>query len=391
MPSERLRIVVGDAGTLGDYPDGGGHWSVALQYLLGFRALGHEVFLLELVGLPEGSARRELAGRFFERLAPYELDRDAALLVHPPERWPPTLADCEAFGPDVAAVQRMAEEADLLVNFAGSVQQPVLSCFRRKAFLDIDPGIVQVSAADEQWSFFDHDVFLTVASKIGDADCRVPTLGVEWHRFHPFVHLPMWEAAPDPGPDAPFSSVAHWNWNEFGMEWDGMVLDSSKRHAYLRYVALPAVTRRPFELATNLTPADDSVGDAEVLAGAGWRVVDAWAVAASPADYRAYIAASRAEVMCPKPLYRQLRTGWFSDRSVCYLASGRPVLAEDTGYGDHLPVGEGIVPFHDLATAAAGVADIDDRYETHSRAARELAEAHFDARRCLRQILDACA
>jgi hypothetical protein len=120
-----------------------------------------------------------------------------------------------------------------------------------------------------------------------------------------------------------------------------------------------------------------------------WRLVNPWEVAASPMDYRGYIARSRAEFGCPKPIFRELRTGWFSDRSACYLASGRPVLAEDTGFSEHLPIGEGLLAFCDTNSALAGVAAIDADYTRHMRAARAIAEDLLDSRRCLPAMLAA--
>ena len=113
-------------------------------------------------------------------------------------------------------------------------------------------------------------------------------------------------------------------------------------------------------------------------------------VAASPAVYADYVRRSRAEISCPKPIYRELKTGWLSDRSAAYLASGRPVLAEDTGLSDHLPTGEGLLMFRDLEEAVAGVAEIDAHYERHCRAARMFAEEHLDSGRCLSKMLALC-
>jgi hypothetical protein len=146
---------------------------------------------------------------------------------------------------------------------------------------------------------------------------------------------------------------------------------------------------RPFELAANIHP-EDQTGDRELLCSHGWKLVDPWQVAVSPQAYQNYIARSRAEISCPKPIYRELKSGWFSDRSAAYLASGRPVLAEDTGFSDHFPTGEGLLMFHDLSEAIARVVDIDANYERHRRAAREFAEEFLDSRRSLETMLAAC-
>ncbi|MGE5193890.1 MAG: hypothetical protein ACM3U2_15450, partial [Deltaproteobacteria bacterium] len=121
----------------------------------------------------------------------------------------------------------------------------------------------------------------------------------------------------------------------------------------------------------------------------GWKIVDPHMVVASPSLYRAYIQSSLGEISCAKPIFRELKTGWFSDRSVCYLASGRPVLAEDTGWSDDLPVGQGLLPFRDIDEAVAGAAEIAAHYSSHSQAAREIAEAYFDSHKCLEGMLSA--
>ena len=154
------------------------------------------------------------------------------------------------------------------------------------------------------------------------------------------------------------------------------------------YLGLPRRAGRAFELAVNLAP-DDRTGDRERLLANGWRLVHPHVVAGSPSHYQRYLAASRAEIACPKPIHRELRTGWFSDRSACYLASGRPVLFEDTGTGAWLPAGRGLILVRGVEEAAAAVAAIDADWARHSRAAREIAAEFLDARRCLPAMLDA--
>jgi hypothetical protein len=134
----------------------------------------------------------------------------------------------------------------------------------------------------------------------------------------------------------------------------------------------------------------DSSGDRERLHAHGWSLVNPWEVAASPAAYRAYIAGSRAEISCPKPIFTKLNTGWFSDRSACYLASGRPVLAQETGFSESLPTGEGLLAFRTMEEAVQGVKEIDAHYEQHMSAARRLAEEFLDSRRCLPRMLSVC-
>ena len=216
---------------------------------------------------------------------------------------------------------------------------------------------------------------------------KYPHLGVKWHGFVPFRYMPMWNVAPDPGEDAPFSSVTQWTWEYLDLK--GRALSVSKRDAYLRYIDLPERVGRSFELAANIH-SNDPTGDRELLLKMGWKLVNPHRVARSPSIYQNYIKQSRAEFSCPKPIHRELKSGWFSDRSACYLASGRPVLAEDTGFSEHLPTGRGLLCFNNLEEALAGVAEIDGNYPKHMSAARELAEEYLSSQKWLPSMLSAC-
>jgi len=359
-----------------------------LQYPLGLRALGHDVFWLELL---QSSGCRDkdlrLIRCFFERLAIYGLDHNCVVLLFDEDLAQQPLEMSEAFGADSEAVRTNVASADLLLNFCCAIRQPLLSSFKRKVLLDFDPGHLQLSALSCNLDIPGHDIFLTIGARINAPDCEVPTLGVEWRTFEPFVYLPMWQATRDPGADAPFTSITQWTWEE--LWWKERVLSVSKRAAYLKYAGLPHLAQRPFELAANIGQRDPA-GDAKVLREHGWRIVDPHEVAGSPSQYQKYIAGSRAEFMCPKPIHTAMKTGWFSDRSIAYLASGRPVLAEDTGFAERLPTGLGLLAFRNIEEAAAGVAEIDADYARHSRAARAIAEEVFDSRPRLEALLAAC-
>jgi hypothetical protein len=374
--------------SLASYPQGGGHWSCFLQYLLGLRALGHDVFWIEVLQSTGNAVRdKRRIDIFFGRFHRYGFTHRCALLLYDPHVTEPALELAHAFGMSKQRIREVAQETDLLWNFACSLRQPLLSLFRRRVLIDGDPGHLQVSALTWDMGIRDHHVFLSAGTKLHESDCKVPTLGVNWHGFVQFVYLPMWDVAPDPAPDAPFSSVTQWSWEE--LELDGRPLSVSKRDAYLRYIDLPERTRRPFELAANILRAD-STGDRELLFKMGWKLVNPHQVARSPSIYQNYIKHSRAEFCCPKPIHSELKTGWFSDRSACYLASGRPVLAEDTGFSERLPTGHGLVSFNNLEEAVAGVEEIDRNYLQHMRAARELAQEHLSSEQWLPRLLGAC-
>jgi len=380
------RIVLGN-NSLAKYPDGGGHWTWFLQIALGLVDLGHDVQVLEsLLSSGDQHQDRRRIEIFFNRMGNYGLRERCALLLYPKTLDVQEIETAREFGKSRSEILELIRDADLLWNLACSVREPMLSRFKRRVLIDVDPGHLQISALTWEMDIGAHQALLSVGRKLHDPDCGVPTLGFKWQGFSPFVYLPMWDAKPDPGRAAPFSSVTHWTWEE--LPFEGRLISVSKRSAYLRYAELPKRARRRFDLAAYII-ADDQTGDRELLEANGWTVLDPWRVVGTPEDYREFIAGSRAEIQCPKPAYRELKTGWFSDRSACYLASGRPVLAEETGFREFLPIGEGLLSFSNMEEALAGVAEIDANYARHSRAARQIAEQHLDSRRWLPAMLAA--
>ena len=383
----KLRIVLAN-GSLAKYPQGGGHWTVFLQYLHGLDALGHDLFWLELLKSTGNKERdRKLVRIFLARLSSYGFAERCAVLIFEREVAEATLESAEAYGVPKKQVETIIRSSDLLWNFCCTLRQPFLSLFKYRALIDLDPGMVQVPELSGHFAIDDNHTLLTVGSKMGEPDCRVPTSGRTWHRFMPFLHLPSWQTASDPGDRTPFTSVTQWTWEE--VWYQEKIYSASKRRAFLRYLEMPQRAGRSFELAANIHPRDIT-GDRELLLQNGWRLAHPHRVARSPALYKDYLRRSRAEFSCAKPIYRELKTGWFSDRSACYLATGRPVLAEDTGFSEHLPTGLGLLSFTCLDQALAGVAEIDSRYLQHARAARELAEEYLTSQKWLSWMLAAC-
>jgi hypothetical protein len=383
-----LRIVIGNT-SLARYGQGGGHWIIRIQYLLGLRALGHHPVLLALLWSSGETSRDEASiGSFFSRLEEYGLKECAAALLLPGESKEQNLEKARAYGRSMAEVKDLIAHADLFWNDCCHVRQPLLGMFPYRVLMDLDPGHLQVSALEWNMDLADHHRLLTIGIKLNDPDCLVPKLGLQWKTCTPFVYLPLWSVEGDADSHGPFTSITHWNWGE--LRYQGRVLSISKRAGYLRYLELPRLAGRPFQLAA-VIHARKEADDRAALTEHGWSVVDPWEVACSPVAYQSYIRASRAEISCPKPIFRDLHTGWFSDRSACYLASGRPVLAEDTGFSDYFPSGEGLLAFRNMEEAVAGVAAIDSDYPRHARAARRFAEEFLDSNRCLEAILAACS
>ena len=192
----------------------------------------------------------------------YGLAEHCAVLLVPKNGCGPAIETSEVLGRTETELREIIRSADLLWNFCCAIRQPLLSEFKRRVLIDVDPGILQVSALSWDMGLRDHDLFFTAGLKMQDADCEVPRLNLVWHPFPQFVHLPLWQAMPEPAADAPFTSVTQWNWGEIPL--GQRVLSNSKREAYLRVLELPKRAGRSFELAANIHP-DDKTGDRELL------------------------------------------------------------------------------------------------------------------------------
>ena len=369
MAAKRTIVV---AGSLAQCPHRGGHAWVFLQYLLGFRRLGYDVLFLDRVDDDPGGGLRYLA----DVMRRYGLGEHFA--VARPDR--------SYFGIGRREVIEWVRRSAAFINVMGFFNDAdVLAAARRRVFLDIDPGFPQMwrelGLADV---FKGHDDFVTIGLNVGREGCEVPTCGLKWVTTPQPVVLEYWPVR-EPNRDGPVTSVCTWRGDWGGVEFRGKVY-GLRVHEFRRFVELPRRSGRRFELAVDIHP--DEVKDVALLDENGWERVDPRDAAGDTSAYQDYIARSAAEFMVAKNMYVQSRGGWFSDRSICYLASGRPVLAQDTGFRDSLPAGEGLRTFSTLDEAAAGVEEVFRNYARHARAARAVAEECFDSDKVLLRLLD---
>jgi hypothetical protein len=253
-----------------------------------------------------------------------------------------------------------------------------------RVYLDLDPAFNQLWATANgiDMGFANHTHFVTVGQCIGADGCDVPTCGRHWIRTLPPVVLERWPYVAETRERA-FTTVG--NWRAYGSIEIGDRHYGQKAHSMRGLIAIPSTSAHPFAVALSIHPAETS--DLAALRANGWQLLDPLAVAGTAAAYREFVQSSYAEIGIAKSGYVSSRCGWFSDRSACYLASGRPVLAQDTGFGVALPTGDGLLAFDDTAAAVAAADAVCSRYEHHRRAARGLAEEYFDSDSVLRRIL----
>lgn len=371
-----VTVCIGTSNTL-RYPQGGHLW-VFLNWALGFRAAGAErVIWLDVADLDDPPARRrERIVLLRSRLAPYGLSEAVALVTPDGNALPEDDTGC--LGPDAAAA------ADLLFDLRYDLPGALVRRFRRSALLDIDPGILQIAIECGRMRPAPHDVYFTIGEGVGAPGWPYPTLGQTWIHVPPCVSTQHWPAQPPPA-DGAYTTVSHWEMNEWMVDADGTSYKNDKRAAFRAFLELPRNVAAPLELAIHL--AGDRAEQAMVEAH-GWRVREAHDVAASPEDFQRYVQRSRGEFGCAKPAYVRMRTSWISDRTLCYLASGRPVVIQDTGPSRYLDGRAGVRRFRTLEQAIACLRDVEAAYAAHASASRALAEAHFDARAVASRVLD---
>jgi hypothetical protein len=378
--TERLKILV--SGMIAGVPhQGGATWAV-LQYLLGFRRLGHDVYFVEPVQeaslLPSDASLlcSENASYFDRVMSEFGFEGAAALLQEDTRR---------TVGMPYDSLCRVAGGADILINISGALKDEALVAnIPLRVYLDLDPAFTQLWHATQgiDMRFSGHDRVVTVGQAVGHHWCDVPTCGLTWITTPQPMVLEHWPSATSISRDA-LTTVA--NWRGYGSVEYGGVFYGQKAHSLRGFIDLPTLTNERFELALAIHP--DERKDLAALRTNGWRLLDPASVASNPSDYRRFVRGSKAEFGIAKSGYVESRCGWFSDRSACYLASGRPVIAQETGFSRFLPSGTGLIPFTTVEEALEGIDEINGRYALHSRAAREIAEEHLDSDKVLKRLL----
>jgi hypothetical protein len=352
----------------------GGLAMYVMQFLNGLARLGHEVLLVEF--LEEEPAAAAVA--YFERVVErwWRPDR-AALVVEPGLRG--------RSGLSADRVRAEAASADALITLAAHYRRepwPLVGEIRPRILVEQDPGYTQLWAAegDPRDFYGEQDLHFTVGANVGTDRSALPTVGIDWHHLFNPVLLDWWDGETPIERDR-FTTVGAWR--DYGyLDWQGRTI-GPKVEEFERFLDLPRRAGDEFELALNIDPEDP---DLPRLRSHGWRVEEP-ALVATPERYRDYVRGSLAEFSVAKGGYVATRSGWFSDRSACYLAAGRPVILQATGFEDVLPTGAGLFAVTDVEEAAEAARAIRTDYARHSRAAHDLAREHLDADRVLPRML----
>lgn len=381
-----MRAIV--TGMIATYPVGGVAWDYG-QYALGLEQLGIDVYYLEDTGLPSYTWN-ETTGQFDEDCSYGVQFLERALAALSPtlgQRWHFRAYDGSVHGIDARTFSEIVAGADVFINVSGGsvLREDYLRC-PRKILIDTDPGwnhFVTYANWDkkppsqQRMGFRSHDYFFTYALRLGQPGCPLDSFGLKWKSTRPPVVLDCWQAEP---PADKWTTVMMWkNYGEPILH-DGVAY-GAKEMEFDRVERLPSRSPSAFEVAIN------GGGPVERWTELGWSVVNGHAKSHTPEVYRSYVQGSRGEFSVAKNIYVATRSGWFSCRTVCYLAAGRPAVVQETGFSEMIPVGEGLLSFRNLEEAAEAISIIEADYTGHAEAARDLAVREFASGKVLTDLL----
>lgn len=375
------------SGAVANKPLNGGNAWVILSWLRGFRHLGLDVYFLEQIqrvncvdtdGKVSPFENSVNLAYFRKVMDEFGLAKSAALMLEGGE---------QIHGPTYADLLDLAEGADLLVNITGhlSIDQ-IKGRVRKRAYLDLDPGFTQFwhASGNDGARLEGHDYYFTIGENVGNADCPIPVGDIRWRKVRQPVVMKDWTVT-GTSPGDRFTTIGSWR-GPYGAVRFGNDTYGTKVHEFRKFIELPRLVPHAFELALDIHSSEEK--DLKGLRANGWRLVDPKIVAPDPEAFRSYVQSSAAEFSAAQGAYVGTRSGWFSDRTVRYLASGKPALVQDTGFARHYPVGDGLIAFRTLDEAAQGAERIAANYSAHCRGARQLVEEYFDSDKVLTKFLD---
>jgi hypothetical protein len=381
-----MTIVLVSSVIANKYLNGGNAW-VVLNWVLGFEKLGFRTYFIEQIS-------REHCIDAAGRLAAFEDSENLAYFRRVAEQFGLSKQFTLIYedGEQIEGLTRaelfdLTDAAELLINVTGHLKlEPLKSHIRRKAYIDLDPGFTQFWHVQGNAGprLDGHDFYFTIGENIGSRYCSIPTGGICWLPIRQPVVLEYWPTSIESTLDR-FTTVASWR-GPFGPIRCGEKVYELKVHQFRKFIEMPERARQTFEIALDIHPAD--VKDLNLLCQHGWKIVDPKDVAHDPESFRCYVQGAGAEFSVAQGIYVETNSGWFSDRTVCYLASGKPALVQDTGFSRNYPVSEGLLAFRTLDEAVANAGRIARDYDVHCRAARAIAEEYFDSDKVLGRLIE---
>jgi hypothetical protein len=354
-----------------------------LQHLIGLRRLGYDVYYVEATGVwPFNSTSDDCTfpvsyiGTLLNRFG-FE-GKWAYVAAH---------SDNRCYGLSELQVEDLYTRADAIVNlFGGTILRDEHMRCPIRIYLETDPVVHQIRIANGEQRYIDlvaaHTALFTWGANYGEPDCGVPVAPFTYKPTRSPVILDYWDSPCNPAA-RPFTTIAHWDQSVKDLELNGERYSWSKHREFLKVLELPSRTTQEFSLALAI----DNPATVQMLEDYGWRIEDAYEVSKTLDSYREYIWRSRGELTVAKDMNVRLRSGWFSERSACYLAAGKPVVTQETGFSKFIPTGLGLYAFEKLDDIPPAIEAINSDYPRHSQAAKEIAAEYFDAEKLLREVM----
>lgn len=358
-----------------------------LHYLIALRRLGYDPYYVE------DSARWIYDPRLNEMSPDVRANLDLvvpALQAHGfGERWcfRGNYQDGGCFGLSETELGRLYHEADAFLNVTGAQEiRDEHRAIRRRIYVESDPFVAQVKVAQGDPGMIEllaaHDRHFSFGENLGSPDCLVPTGKFHWQPTRQPVVLDLWDASPTGGDT--YNTITTWHNQGKDIEWQGETWYWTKDREFEKFLDLPrARPAQRFELAATV---NDQVKTR--LRDHGWQQRDSLEISREAKRYRTYIQQARGEFTVARDQYVRPRTGWFSDRTVCYLAAGRPVITQETGFSKFVPSGKGLFGFTTLDDVLRAIEAIESDYAGHCQAAREVAAEHFSAEKVVGSLME---
>jgi hypothetical protein len=368
------------------YLNGGAAWT-RLSWLLGFKKLGFKTIFVEHIDKQtcvnssgdittfENSVNLEYFKRIIDN---FGISDCATLIYEKGER---------TFGLTYTELLDLAPSVDLLINISGHLSiEAVTQRLKRKIYIDLDPGFTQFwyAAGNYGARLTNHDFYFTIGENIGTPHSSIPVKDIHWHHIRQPILLDYWPVVKSNG-DYRFTTIATWRGPYGPVQYEDKTF-GLKVHEFRKFAEIPSKVPYPFEIALNIH-ADDKK-DLYWLHECGWKIINPEEVTPDPNTFRQYIQGSSAEFSVAQGVYVETCSGWVSDRTIRYLASGKPTLVQDTGFSRNYPVGEGLIAFRNLEEAINGAERIMAEYDTHSHKARLIAEEYFDSDKVLTKLVE---
>ncbi|HWH92193.1 MAG TPA: hypothetical protein VNV64_10410 [Candidatus Binatia bacterium] len=379
-----MTIFLG-CGFAAKYREGGGNFSVPLQWMLGLQRLKLDAIWLELLpATDDPEADQARIENFQRQLRAHGLAGQYCLLYQKPAATTHELDAMRCIGMSKRVVLDRLAGPNTLLNLSYSIHPPFLLQFSRRIFCDLDPSEIFYWMTKMDLGQSDHHEFWTIGLNVKGNDCQLPKSSLRWRTFYPLADTRLLQSQPRPRLSK-FTTIGQWYWSG-AVEVAGEFPDLSKRIMFEPYLGLPArVPEAQFELAMNISPDDPERARLQQL---GWGVVDPHRVARTPNAYRRYMASGLAEFTAIKGVDVAWQTGWVSDRAAAFLALGRPVITEDTGAARYLPGESGFRFIRNIDQAEEAVKEVLGDWSQLSKQARSCAVDVFDSEKTLRKILN---